>query len=590
MGLKSLTMLGRILDINNSREGYLPSNVGKPVFDPDEYECSLERDIPENCGVSSLDIAEFLRELHDDETLNVHNIMIVKNGKVITEAYFGAQKRGVCKATFSACKSIVSLAIGMLIDEGRLRIDSKLEDIFSGEMTSVAKMKMRGINVHHLLTMTSGMTSFDEVGAICEGTLFKTFVNTSLSFAPGDRFAYNSTNTYILSAIVKKISGEGLCDYLESRLFEPLGIKNYYWEKSSEGIELGGWGFYISPEDFAKIGILVLNGGEWQGKRLISKEYIDLASKPHTKMTGSAYGFDYGFQMWSSSDADQFVFNGMLGQNVWGFKKNGLLIVNNSGNDELFHQSNYFGIVDKYFNRSFPERIKRNGKNYKILKNTVDRLAESPMSISYTKREKKRLLRGRLPAECASLDGVELVTGNKRAATMGLMPLVWQAVESNYSKGFTSLRFEIVSGKFYINYNQTDESYRFALGFGKPEYTVVYIHNAPYLIGASAGFSRNEEMKRVLMIRVDLLETPCSMIFKLVFCGDHFELMQKEIPGKPFVHEKVMDIKNGFSQKPIVGGVASFLQDDILEYRIERLFEFKVRLEKIMKEKEESDR
>ena len=587
MGLKSLTMLGRILDVKNCRKGYLPSNVGKPCFDHTEAISPLERDVPENQGVSSLHIANFLSELYLDETLNVHDIIIVKGGKVITEAYFGAQKKGVCKATFSACKSIVSLAIGMLIDEGRLSLDDKLVDIFKSEMSSVAKLKMRDMNVRHLLTMTSGMTAFEEVSAICEGALFKTFVNTSLSHEPGKQFAYNSTNTYILSAIVKKISGEGLCDYLEPRLFEPLGIKNYYWEKSSEGIELGGWGLYISPEDFAKIGMVVLCGGEWRGKRLISKEYIDLATTPHAQMTGSSYGFDYGFQMWASADADQFVFNGMLGQNVWGFKKNGLLIVNNSGNDELFHQSNYFAIVDKYFKNDLPKKIRKSRKNYKILQKMLSRIAANPASKGCGAKEIRALKGQKLPKECRSLDGLTLVTSDKRAATMSVMPLVWQAVESNYSRGFESLSFEIADKKFYLNYNQTDESYRIPLGFYRPEYTDVYIHNAPYTVGASAGFASNEDGKRVLTIRIDLLETPCSMVLKLMRRGEGFELRQREIPGKPFVYEKVMDIKREFAQKPVVGGVAAFLEDDILEYRIERLFEFDVTLSVKKEEKEE---
>lgn len=579
MGLKSLTMLGRILDIKNSRKGFLAPNVGKPCFEYIAQKSPIPRDLPENQGVSSLDIANFLAELYEDETLNLHNVLVVKNGRIIAEAYFGAQKKDVWKATFSACKSVVSIAVGMLIDDGKLTLDTKLSDIFAEEMSSVSKLKMRDMNVYHLLTMTSGMTAFEEVSAICEGTLFKTYVNTSLSSDPGEKFAYNSTNTYMLSAIVKKVSGEGLCDFLEERLFAPLGIQNYYWEKSTEGTEIGGWGFYISPEDFAKIGMLLTNGGRWEGKQLLSEDYVDLATSSHTEMTGSNYGFQYGFQMWTSPDSDQFVFNGMLGQNVWGFKKNKLIIVNNSGNDELFHQSNYFAIVDKYFNREFPDRINKSRKNAKFLENTIKKLAENPMMTTLSKREKKRLYRGILPDNCKSLDGMKLTSSDARTPSMSLMPLVWQSVENNYAKGFKCLRFEIEKGKFYAIYDQTDESYRFAIGFGKPEYTNIYIHNAPYLVGACAAFAQNEDGKTVLKIRVDFLETPCSLILKLIYRNGYFELYQKEIPGKPFVFEKVQDIKKEFSQKPLVGGVASWLEDDILEYRIERLFEFKVRLQ-----------
>ena len=581
MGLKSLTMLGRILDIKNSRKGFLAPNISKPSFEfLSEKHKSLPYDLPENQGISSLDIANFLCELYKDETLNPHNIIIARNGKVITEAYFGAQKKGVWKATFSACKSVTSIAVGMLIDEGKLTLQSKLSDIFADEMTPVSKLKMRDINVYHLLTMTSGMTAFEEVSAICEGELFKTYINTSLTSDPGEKFVYNSVNTFMLSAIVKKVSGEGLCEYLDKRLFEPLGIQNYYWEKSEDGTELGGWGLYISPEDFAKIGILLLNGGRHEGKQLISEDYIELATRSHASNTGSAYGFDYGFQMWVDSDSDQFVFNGMLGQNVWGFKKNNFLIVNNSGNNELLQQSNYFALVNKYFNRELPNKIKKNNKNFNVLKKTVKKLAENPLMTTLKGREKAKLYMGYLPKDCRALDGVELTCNDARTPSMSLFPLVWQSVENNYSNGFRSLGFEIEKGKFYAIYNQTDESYRFPIGFGAPEYTDIYVHNAPYLVGACASFAQNEDGQKVLKIRVDFLETPCSVILKLIYHDGYFELYQKEIPGKPFVLEKVREIKSEFSQKPIIGGVASLLEDDVLEYRIERLFEFKVRLEK----------
>lgn len=580
MGLKGLTMLGRILDIRNERKGYLAPCVGKPSFElvSEKYR-PIPEAIPEEQGISSLDIANFLEEIYGDETLNLHDIIIVRNGKKIAEAYFGAQKKGVWKATFSACKSITSIAIGMLIDEGKISLDTKLVDIFADEMTSVSRLKMRDITVYHLLTMTSGMTSFDEVGAICEGELFKTYVNTSLTIEPGKKFVYNSTNTFMLSAIVKKVSGMGLSDFLDRRLFEPLGIYNYYWEKSGEGIELGGWGLYISPEDFAKIGILLLDGGLLGNKQLISKDYVELATRAHVFDTGSAYGYDYGFQMWIGKNADQFIFNGMLGQNVWCFKKNGLVIVNNSGNDELLQQSSYFAIVDKYFNREFPDKIRNSRKNVNTLKRTLEKLSENPTMTALSQKERVRLYRAGLPDDCRALDGLTLTCMDARVPSMSLIPLVWQSLENNFSRGFDSIKFETENEKFYLTYNQTDETYRISVGFGASEYSEIYVHNAPYLVGGSGSFVYDEDGQKILKIRVDFLETPCSVILKFIYHNGYFELYQKELPGKPFVLEKVREIKDGIAQKPVIGGVTSLLEDDVLEYRVERLFEFKVRLD-----------
>ena len=578
MPIKRITMLSRMLDITNSRQGILPPTVGKPCLEFVARDEKIPMDIPENEGISSRHIADFLTELNADKTLNLHNVVIARHGKIITEAYFGAHKSGIWKATFSACKSVVSIAIGMLIDEGKLTLGTTLEEIFKDEFRSITRLRTRKISVYDLLTMTSGMTALEETSAMNERELFKAYLDTPLAHDPGKKFFYNSTNTYVLSCIVKKVSGEGLSDYLEKRLFAPLGIKNYYWEKSAEGIEFGGWGLYISPCDFAKLGILLLNGGEWNGKRILSKEYVDNATRKHVDTDVSAYGFNYGLQMWTSKGEDQFLFNGMLGQNVWCFKKNDIVIVNNAGNDELFQQSNYFEIVQRYFDRDFPSKIQNNFLDKKYLQHTVKKIAVSQNFVTLTPHEIKKYKLGFLPSECQSLDGKVFVSRDVRAATIGLLPFVWQVIENNYSQGFESISFHIVDRKFYINYAQSDEAYRFEVGFDEPKYTNIYVHNTPFYIAATGCFAVNEDGERVFKIRVDFLETPCSLVLKLVDKGGYFEVHQSEMPGKPFVLEKIMEIKNTISQTPVIGGVTSLAPDDVIEYQVERMFEFKYKL------------
>lgn len=578
MPIKKLTMLKRLLDINNSRRGFIPSNSGKPCLEFITREAGLPVCSPEEAGVSSRDIADFLEEINADPTLNMHNVIIARGGRILCEAYFGAHKSGIWKATFSACKSVTSLAIGMLIDEKRIGFNTTLEDIFPKEMRSISKLRIKNITVYDLLTMQTGMISLEETGAMNEKELFKAYINTPLSAEPGKKFFYNSTNTYVLSCIVKRVSGKGLSEYLEPRLFAPLGIKDYYWGKSAEGIEFGGWGLYISPCDFAKIGMMLLNGGVWEGKRIISKSYIDKATSFHAKSNDSACGFDYGLQMWVNKAQDQFLFNGMLGQNVWCFKRNGIVIVNNAGNDELFQQSNYFALVKKYFDKDFPDTLTRHFIDKRHLDNVLKRIAVSRNFVTLQPFEMQKYKLGILPHECHELDGLTLVSDDKRMATVGILPLVWQVVENNYSQGFKSLSFFIKDGRFYVDYAQNDESYRFELGFGEPKYTNIYIHNTPFYIGATGCFAHNEDGKMVLKIRIDFLETPCTLVLKLIYQNGYFEVHQKEMPGKPFVLEKIMAIKEGISQAPIIGGVTDLAPDDVIEYQVERMFEFKYKL------------
>ncbi len=576
--LKRITMFKRLLDITNVRKGILPPNVGKPCLEFVSRKNKMQTDTPEHQGISSREIANFLDELYCDETLNVHNVIIARNDKIICEAYFGAHKSGIWKATFSACKSVVSIAIGMLIDEGKLSLNTKLEDIFPKEMKSPAKLKVKNITVYDLLTMKSGMTALDETRAMNEKYLFRAYINTPLSFDPGKKFFYNSTNTYVLSCIVKKVSGETMSQYLESRLFSPLDIKNYYWSKSAENIEFGGWGLYISPCDFAKIGMMLINGGIWNGKRILSKEYIDNATKKHAVSKDSDYGFNYGLQMWVNKDGDQFLFNGMLGQNVWCFKRNGIVIVNNAGNNELFQQSNYFAIVDKYFNKDFPKSIHNDFLDKKHLDNTLKKISVCRNFVTMLQKDLKKYRLGMLPQECYELDGKTLVSNDKRCATVGILPLVWQVIENNYSQGFESLAFFIDDGGFYVDYNQKDEKYRFELGFGEPKYTNLYIHNIPFYIGATGCFAHDEDGRKVFKIQIDFLETPCTLILKLEYHNGYYEVHQMEMPGKPFVLEKAMEIKKGIAAAPIIGNMTELAPDDIIEYRVERMFEFKFKL------------
>jgi hypothetical protein len=282
--------------------------------------------------------------------------------------------------------------------------------------------------------------------------------------------------------------------------------------------------------------------------------------------------------MWVNKDEDQFLFNGMLGQNVWCFKKSGIVIVNNAGNDELFQQSNYFALVNKYFNRDFPDEITKHFIDKRHLEHTLKRIAVSRNFVTLHHYELNSYKLGFLPHECHELDKKSLISKNKRMATVGLLPLVWQVVENNYSQGFESIDFSIHDGKFFVDYNQSDESYHFEVGFGEPKYTNIYVHNTPFYIGVTGCFTKNEDGKKVFKIRVDFLETPCTLVLKLVYYNGYYEVYHKEMPGKPFVLEKIMSIKEGIAQTPVIGGITGIAPDDVIEYQVERMFEYRHKL------------
>ena len=332
------TLVTGFMDTKKSAVPIVETLPQKPDIPRSPVYSGLERVSPESVGVPSKLIREYLEKILADKTLNMHNIMILRGGKVIYECSFGGQDIPVPKMTFSACKSIVSIAIGMLIDEGKISLSDKAADFFEGRISVIDKMRTDDITISDLLTMRSGIV-FNEAEAFVSTNWVKSYFSSSVNADHGETFNYNSLNTYILSAIVYRVTGKHLSQFLNECLFEPLEIFETAWEKCPMGLEKGGWGLYMRPEDMAKIGLLVMNGGVWKGRRIVSEKYLREATTAHVTTPLDAGAFNYGYQIWVGRDTDTFLFNGMLGQNVLGFRKNGILIVSNAGNGEFFQQS-----------------------------------------------------------------------------------------------------------------------------------------------------------------------------------------------------------------------------------------------------------
>ena len=276
----SFNLFARLFESRKATEPIIKWRSEKPLLTDEPVSSPLPRALPEETGIPSGVIADFLTDLKNDPTLDMHTVLFVKNGAVIASAEFGEHSMGIPKYVFSASKSVTALAIGMLIDDGKLSMNEKLVDIFGDLTNTISKLRLRDVTVETLLTMRS-CSIFNEVSSMTTPDWQSEFMKSLTRGTVNTDFNYNSLNTYMLAAIVSRKTGKGLIEYLTPRLFEPLDIKNIYWEKSPEGIEKGGWGLYIRPEDFAKIGLMVQNGGTWNGKRLISSVWLEQAVSPH---------------------------------------------------------------------------------------------------------------------------------------------------------------------------------------------------------------------------------------------------------------------------------------------------------------------
>jgi len=547
---RTFQLLTRILDVRTATEPFLPPAGEKRPLPLSAAQQPLPRAVPESQGIPSGHIQSFLEELARDRTLLMQDVMVLRNGVVLCEAAFGSQDLRALKHTFSACKSVVSLAIGLLADDGVLSVDEPVADIFG--VGSGLRRRVRELTVEDLLTMRSGVP-FTEAEALTEPDWVRRFLGAS---PKGEaEFAYNSLNTYMLSAIVRRKTGRTLTEFLQERLFGPMGITDVLWETCPMGIEKGGWGLYIRPEDLAKLGQLVLDGGLWQGRRLLSREYLRAALTAHTAAPEGIGEFDYGYQIWVGRHENTFLFNGMLGQNVLGFPDSGILVVTHAGEDTDFQESRYFEIVSRYFGGAFPSREEENAAS-------AERLAERVRSLSSYSRAPEPL-----DGRAAPFLNRSFSCPDAFAASAGLLPMVLQALHNNYTAGVVSVAVSVRGGLPELIYRERDALYRLPVGLGVPRVSQLDFRGDVYQVAALGRFTHDEEERPVFSIRLDFLETPCVRILKLILDGDGLLLRQEETPGVPYVFQKLRLAAQSPLYKPLLLMAAGGTEEDFLRYK-----------------------
>ena len=281
----------------------------------------LQRSTPEKQGVKSQAIVDFLDKIKQ-ENHELHSFMLLKNGKVISECWWEPYAPQYRHQMFSLSKSFTSTAIGLAVNEGLLTVDTLVADIFKKEIEELGNNtdeKMKKMTVKNLLTMGTGMDyeNWDFGGEI--GNNIKAFLSSHIKNEPGSVFFYHTLATYMQSAIITRLTGQKLVDYLKPRLFDPLDI-DPYWEEDNLGINFGGFGLNIKTEDIAKFGQLYLQKGSWNGKQLIPESWINEATSKQIKNAGNDlnpnddWGQGYGYQFWRCKPAGVYRGDGAYGQ------------------------------------------------------------------------------------------------------------------------------------------------------------------------------------------------------------------------------------------------------------------------------------
>ncbi|MBD5392847.1 MAG: serine hydrolase [Lachnospiraceae bacterium] len=276
---------------------------------------------PKQAGIAPRDLLNFL-DLVEKKQIHLHNFVMIKGNQVFAQGSYAPCRRDDLHTLFSMSKSFTSTAIGFAVQEKRLTLTDKVTDFFKEELAGKEELiceNMKKMTVHHLITMNTGHTDAeDEMFVDMEKDWCISFLTSQVEKEPGSWFLYNTRATYMLSAIIQKVTGQLLFDYLKPRLFEPLGFSDgIWWEKSPQGINTGGFGLNISVEDLAKFGMFVKNKGFYNGKQLLSSQWFEDAAKPWSDSSNTWEGenkYGYGYQFWLCHIPGVFRGDGAFGQ------------------------------------------------------------------------------------------------------------------------------------------------------------------------------------------------------------------------------------------------------------------------------------
>lgn len=265
----------------------------------------LPRSTPEAQGIPSAAIHRFVDAAHDT-IHDIHSLMILRHGAVPAEGWWHPFEEERNHILYSLSKSFTSSAIGLAVSEGLLTLEERVVDFFPDDLPATVSDNLAAMNVHHLLAMYTGHSE-DTTGflhAAEDGNWVRAFLARPVTHAPGTHFLYNTGATYMLSAIVQKLTGQTLLDYLTPRLFAPLGIANPTWESCPRGINTGGYGLKITTEDIACFGQMYLQRGVWQGRQILPAAWVDEATAFHSDNRGNNTNENpdwqqgYGYQFW----------------------------------------------------------------------------------------------------------------------------------------------------------------------------------------------------------------------------------------------------------------------------------------------------
>src|SRR5580692_1050324 len=301
----------------------------------------LPRSAPAASGVSSPAISALLDRL-EDKSIECHSLMVVRRGHVVAAGWWAPYSADRPHLLYSLTKSFTSIAVGLAIADGLLSLDDRVADVLPDHVPVGISEQGRRITVHHLLSMTAGhpLDSLAEAWELEPGDLVKGFLRLPFAATEGTRHAYDNSAAFILARMVERVVGRGLPEFLDERLFSPMGIDHAEWDRVGSGAAFGFHGLHLRTEAVAAFGELLLRGGLWGGEQPVPREWVELATRRHIASRHDAEGADgadflcgYGYQFWISRHG--FHGYGAFGQYCVVVPSHDLVVVLTSAQQEV---------------------------------------------------------------------------------------------------------------------------------------------------------------------------------------------------------------------------------------------------------------
>lgn len=327
---------------------------GIKLISYNELTKALPRSTPEAEKVSAKGITNYLKAVKESGQ-DLHSLMILRHGKVVSEHWMGDNAANKNHILNSVSKTFTATAIGFAVAENRIKVTDKVISFFPNDLPSEISPNLAALEIKDLLSMSGGHDA-DPTSIVTkeEKNWERKFFEIPFVNKPGTKFIYNSAGTYILSAIVQKVTGQKVIDYLYPRLFRPLGITGAEWKTSPSGVNCGGWGLYIKTEDMAKMGQFMLQKGKWNGKQLLPEAWFNEATSIHImqpaanagklKPQDSDWTQGYGYQVWRCR-YNAFRADGAAGQYIIVIPDKDAVIVTTAQIDDMQAEIN---LIWKY--------------------------------------------------------------------------------------------------------------------------------------------------------------------------------------------------------------------------------------------------